>query len=184
VVYDIYRPIGSWKNEINGTYAIDKNGRQLFIEYATPTTVPILMTELINYINTVDIQSLTNERLSSANKKNFEIKAYAEIYAKIHMGVVHIHPFFDGNGRIARLLANIPLLKAGLPPLIISQEQRRTYIQTLANYQIAAGQLNQKTGVWPDPEMLDEFTSFCASCYGATEQLLNQALALQANRNK
>ena len=184
VVYDICRPIGNWKNEINGTYAIDKNGQQLFIEYAMPITVPKFMTELIDYINTVDIQPITAKHYSFANKKDFDIKTYAEIYAKVHMGIVHIHPFFDGNGRIARLLANIPLLKAGLPPLIISQQQRRSYIQTLANYQIAVGQLNQKTGVWPQPELLNDFTAFCISCFEATEQLLNQAFALQAKRNE
>ncbi len=44
------------------------------------------------------------------------------------MGFAHVHPFWDGNGRLARLIANIPILKAGLPPLVIPQEERRTYL--------------------------------------------------------
>ena len=106
-----------------------------------------------------------------------------ECYASIHMGIVHIHPFWDGNGRIARLLANIPLLKAGLPPLTIPQDERRTYIQILANYQIAIGQLNSGTGVWPDASRLTEFNQFCVSCYAATEKLVAAAYEVQGRRD-
>ena len=104
------------------------------------------------------------------------------LYAKIHMGIAHIHPFWDGNGRIARLLANIPLLKAGLPPLVIPQEQRRGYIQTLANYQIRLGQLNKGTGAWPDLSSLEEFNHFCAGCYGCTRELVSSAFEVQKRR--
>ena len=77
------------------------------------------MAELINEVNRIEIETLN---VSNAH----------QYYAKIHMGIAHIHPFWDGNGRIARLLANLPLLKAGLPPLVIPQDQRREYIQALA----------------------------------------------------
>jgi hypothetical protein len=103
-------------------------------------------------------------------------------YAKIHMGIAHIHPFWDGNGRITRLLANIPLLKAGLPPLVIPQEQRRGYIQTLANYQIRLGQLNKGTGAWPNLFLLEEFNHFCTGCYGCTRELVNSAFEAQKRR--
>jgi len=91
--------------------------------------------------------------------------------------------FWDGNGRIARLLANIPLLRAGLPPLTIPQDKRRTYIQILANYQIAIGQLNEGTGVWPDISRLMEFNQFCASCYAPTEKLVTAAYETQGRRD-
>ncbi len=169
-VTDIQNPNGAWKVEPNGTYMIGPDGSQLFIEYAMPFSVPALMAGVIDSINNVDLANVTP---ATAH----------ECYASIHMGIVHIHPFWDGNGRIARLLANIPLLKAGLPPLTIPQHERRTYIQILANYQIAIGQLNSGTGVWPDASRLTEFNQFCASCYAATEKLVAAAYEVQGRRD-
>ena len=42
------------------------------------------------------------------------LKALAEVH-------VEIHPFREGNGRIARLLSVLMALQAGLPPLNFSQ---------------------------------------------------------------
>ncbi len=165
-VTDTQNPNGAWKDEPNGTYKIGPDGSQLFIEYAMPFFVPALMADVIDSLNNVDLAIVTP---ATAH----------EYYARIHMGIVHIHPFWDGNGRIARLLANIPLLRAGLPPLTISQDERRTYLQILANYQIAIGQLNGGTGVWPDASRLVEFNQFCATCYAPTEKLVAAAYVIQ-----
>jgi Fic family protein len=169
-VNDIYKPIGKWKLEPNGAYAISKEGAQTFIEYALPSHVPTLMSQLITYVDDIDIGVLT---INNAH----------QYYAKIHMGIVHIHPFWDGNGQIARLIANLPLLKAGLPPLVIPQTQRREYIQILANYQITIGQLNAISGVWPDMKQLKEFEQFCATVYAITKDLVENARGIQAKRN-
>lgn len=37
--------------------------------------------------------------------------------AETHVELVLIHPFREGNGRIARVLATLMALQAGLPPL-------------------------------------------------------------------
>ena len=95
-------------------------------------------------------------------------------YAKIHAGIAHIHPFWDSNGRIARLLGNIPLLRAGLPPIVIPNEERRQYIQLLADYELAVGTIDRKTGVWPKPELLEDFTAFCGECYSVTRELVER----------
>ena len=84
---------------------------------------------------------------------------------------------------MSRLLANLPLLKAGLPPLIIAQEKRREYIQVLAEYQLSVGQLNTETGVWPDEKLLAEFEVFCLEMYQSTQSLLMTAVNLQKDRS-
>lgn len=48
-----------------------------------------------------------------------------------HHHFVHIHPFFDGNGRTVRLLMNILLMSKGYPPAIILQQDRKKYYQAL-----------------------------------------------------
>ena len=166
-VTDIYKPQGAWKLEPNGTYAIGPDGKQVFIEYALPIDTPSLMLELIEAVNSADGVAIDNAH---------------ETYARIHMGTVHIHPFWDGNGRIARLLANIPLLRAGLPPLTISQGDRRQYIRLLANYQIGVGRLRRSTGVWPEPEKLRDFSEYCRANYSSTRDLVAAAFAVQNRR--
>lgn len=42
-----------------------------------------------------------------------------------------IHPFDDGNGRTARLLMNLLLLREGYPPVAVRPEDRKTYLDTL-----------------------------------------------------
>lgn len=52
--------------------------------------------------------------------------------AVAHYNLTRIHPFDDGNGRGARLAMNLILMKKGLPPAVIRNEQRRLYLDTLA----------------------------------------------------
>lgn len=51
--------------------------------------------------------------------------------AFLHHAFVQIHPFQDGNGRIARLLASFVLIKEGLFPLSIDRDERIKYIDAL-----------------------------------------------------
>lgn len=51
--------------------------------------------------------------------------------AIIHHRLVWIHPFFDGNGRVARLITNLFFMQQGYPPMILKQEQRKTYYNVL-----------------------------------------------------
>jgi len=169
IINDIHKPYGAWKVEPNGTYAVDENGKQVYIEYASPKDVPVLMAEVIDYANTQVKQEIT-------------IDAAPSVYAKLHMGLVHVHPFWDGNGRIARLVANIPLLNSGLPPLVIAKEARREYIESLANYQRKVGAINQASGVWPNSELLTSFADFCALSYKSTIELVEQARIQQKQR--
>lgn len=54
-----------------------------------------------------------------------------EFAALVHQKFVFIHPFVDGNGRVARLLMNLALLRAGYPIAIIPPVLRREYIAAL-----------------------------------------------------
>ena len=57
---------------------------------------------------------------------------HAIIVAAIaHYNMVRIHPFDDGNGRGARILMNLILVKKGYPPAVIKNEQRRQYLDAL-----------------------------------------------------
>lgn len=54
-----------------------------------------------------------------------------ELAALLHHKLVYIHPFFDGNGRTARLAMNIVLMQAGYPLVMILKNDRRKYYDTL-----------------------------------------------------
>lgn len=49
----------------------------------------------------------------------------------VHADFVNIHPFIDGNGRTARLLLNMELMKSGYPPIVIKKENRMEYYSIL-----------------------------------------------------
>ena len=54
-----------------------------------------------------------------------------ELAALLHHKLVHIHPFFDGNGRTARLTMNLLLMQAGYPLVIIMKNDRKKYYDVL-----------------------------------------------------
>lgn len=63
---------------------------------------------------------------NSKNKKNI-----IDFAALAHFKLVDIHPFIDGNGRTARLLMNLILMKKGYSPTIILKTDRPKYYKTL-----------------------------------------------------
>lgn len=76
--------------------------------------VPHLMHQLVQWI-------------SSQQKKIHPI----ELAALLQHKFVYIHPFFDGNGRTARLLMNVLFLKKGYPLVIILKNDRKRYYHVL-----------------------------------------------------
>ena len=54
-----------------------------------------------------------------------------EYAARLHQRLVTIHPFVDGNGRVARLLMNLALIQSGHLVTVIPPVLRSEYIETL-----------------------------------------------------
>ncbi|RIB21891.1 fido domain-containing protein [Gigaspora rosea] len=50
---------------------------------------------------------------------------------RIHSSFLHIHPFYDGNGRVGRLLMALYLARGGFPPLVFQLFDRKEYADAL-----------------------------------------------------
>lgn len=74
------------------------------------------------------------ELLIEMHHKHNEVGVSADIEAAwLHHRFTLIHPFTDGNGRIARCLATLVLLKDKWLPLVITRQDRNNYIDALRN---------------------------------------------------
>ena len=51
----------------------------------------------------------------------------------LHTWLTHIHPYIDGNGRTARAIMNLELIRAGLPSVIIRRKDRVRYLEALSH---------------------------------------------------
>lgn len=169
VVVDIYKPVGGWKEESNGTYCISSEGKTVYVEYASPKNVPELMNRWLDLLN-----GFSNE---------LDEQQALESYAKLHLSFVGIHPFYDGNGRIARLLANIPVLRAGHVPIMIDRTRRQEYITKLSSYQQSAGQLEKDSILIEENAAYGEFEKFCKSCWELSMNVVQEAHRIQSKRN-
>ena len=110
--------------------------------------VPQLMSDFVTWLNSEEALKLHPVK-------------YA---ATAHYRFVSIHPFRDGNGRTARLLMNLLLIRAGYPIVIINNQIRNDYINALAY-----GQQDQ-----------DDLTQLLALVYDATISSLVETLRLLA----
>lgn len=53
-----------------------------------------------------------------------------------HLQLMKIHPFLDGNGRLARIVLNFELVRNGLKPVIISFKEREEYFNLLEEFKV------------------------------------------------
>jgi hypothetical protein len=84
---------------------------------------------------------------------------------------------------MARLLANLPVLRAGLPPVVIPSERRREYLGLLAGYELATGQAKAGAPLLPEAELLGGFKEFCRQCWRASHDLVAAARQEQGKRS-
>lgn len=62
-----------------------------------------------------------------------------DIYYNIafaHLQLMKIHPFLDGNGRVARIVLNYELRKNGLNPIVISYSEKEHYFELLEEFKV------------------------------------------------
>ena len=80
--------------------------------------------------NPENIAKSMSELVNKINELKNKIHP-VELAAVAHKEFVFIHPFLDGNGRVARLLMNLILLQADYNLIIIPPIVRSEYIRTL-----------------------------------------------------
>ncbi|MCY7350988.1 MAG: Fic family protein, partial [Cytophagaceae bacterium] len=100
--------LGEYKRESNSVKT--RTGETHF--YATPEETPARMTDLMAWYQ--------------------EAKTVAGIHPLVVAALFHheftaIHPFDDGNGRMARLLSNLILMQSSFPPVVVKKEDRNSY---------------------------------------------------------
>lgn len=71
------------------------------------------------------------ERLAEWRREHESLLHPVELAARLHVDLVKIHPFVDGNGRTARLVMNLELMKAGFPAVVLPVSQRLAYYEAL-----------------------------------------------------
>lgn len=78
--------------------------------------------------NALKVDAYMSELIDWVKNSTVDVVIKAAIF---HHRFVWIHPFFDGNGRTARLVYNLLLMQAGFPPSIILKNDRKKYYDAL-----------------------------------------------------
>ncbi|MBR3744591.1 MAG: Fic family protein [Bacteroidales bacterium] len=93
-------------------------------DYASPEETPALMTELVNWYNA----SAQEGKLSPV-----------ELAVLFHYRFIRIHPFEDGNGRIARLMVNFILARHDHPMIVVRSRLKSEYLEALHRADLEVG---------------------------------------------
>lgn len=93
-------------------------------EYASPEETPALMADLVDWYNDEEAKG----RLSPV-----------ELAALFHYRYIRIHPFEDGNGRIARLIVNFILARHDYPMIVVRSRSKKDYLEALHQADLEVG---------------------------------------------
>jgi Fic family protein len=100
-------------------------------QYKTqPNHVLLPSGELHQYVDPIHVQAQMQELIKWIDT---HLQEYHPILVAsiAHYNLVRIHPFDDGNGRGARILMNLILMKRGFFPAVIKTEKKRGYLNAL-----------------------------------------------------
>lgn len=90
--------------------------RLYFHEYSSPDKIAYRVRQVIDW-------------LSGPEPK--KLKSPVRIAARAHFDLLRVFPFHQDSGKVARLLMNVLLLRAGYPPAIIHSTERQRYYEAL-----------------------------------------------------
>ncbi len=165
-VMDVSDPVGNWKVEPDGTTALLTSGDQHRHDYSRPEQVPDLMAEWV--------QNLEAMRRSGAEP--------LDAYTHLHIGFSAIHPYAGGNGGMARLLTNLPVIEGGAPPVLVPLERRREYLMLLGGWSPIRGVPKPGEILVPHSDQRHRLRDFFAEVASPTSALVAEYRARQAAR--
>ena len=93
-------------------------------DYASPEETPALMTDLVDWYNTAEQSGKFTP---------------VELAAIFHYRFLRIHPFEDGNGRMARLMSNYILARRGYPMIVVRSRKKKEYLEALHKTDLTVG---------------------------------------------
>ncbi len=118
---DYERPNGAYKFLPNGRWK-NVDGKDKHFYYPHPDFIPHLMSLWLKEFGNMSISITSRDEA-------------VKVYTDMHITFTSIHPFWDGNGRLARLVSNLPLLKSSYLPIIIDNRDKEEYKQLQFEYQ-------------------------------------------------
>jgi Fic family protein len=114
--------IGQWKQTPNEIIN-HKDEKYLFV---APELVADRMHDLLNR---------TNAAIDAVQSNNKNAPHPIDVALQFHLEYLEIHPFYDGNGRTARILTNLILIALGYTPFWISTKERSIYYNYISDIQ-------------------------------------------------
>lgn len=118
--------IGIWKQEANEIIN-HKGEKYLFV---LPEEIPEKIHDLLNR---------TNAKIDLIQMRRKDAPHPVDVALSFHLEYLNIHPFYDGNGRTARILSNLILVALGYPPFWITENERGVYYRYIADIQCYGG---------------------------------------------
>lgn len=120
-------------------------------EYASPEETPALMTDLVEWYNAEEQKGALSP---------------IELATVLHYRYIRIHPFEDGNGRMARLLVNYILTRHHYPMIVVKSHDKDRYLTALNRCDVQVGS-TPSMGAHAELEQLKPFVDYMTQCLEA-----------------